>query len=218
MAGGKSIAVAGSALTPRARADLVPPRKADADFVVGRAGAALQGPRGFTALLLIIIVAFFGIFLPWASLARPDGAVPTRVMPTSTTAAPGFTISAVIRPGTPAAATTMSARRTWLARSFVPVWHSVTVAFSLRRVSSRPSGRPTVTPRPITVTSAPARGTSYRRSSSTMPRGVHGSGAPLINTRRPRLTGCRPSASFAGSIDSRTRCSSSPAGRGSCTR
>ena len=37
----------------------------------------------------------------------------------------------------------------------MPVWHSVTVAFSLRRVSSSPSGRPTVTPRPTTVTRAP---------------------------------------------------------------
>ena len=35
------------------------------------------------------------------------------------------------------------------------VGRGVTVAFSLRRVSSRPSGRPTVTPRPTTVTRAP---------------------------------------------------------------
>ena len=40
----------------------------------------------------------------------------------------------------------------------MPVWHSVTVAFSLRRVSSRPSGRPTVMPRPTITTSAPAIG------------------------------------------------------------
>ena len=44
----------------------------------------------------------------------------------------------------------MSACRVCAARSRVPVWHSVTVAFSVRRVSSSPSGRPTVTPRPIT--------------------------------------------------------------------
>ena len=54
----------------------------------------------------------------------------------------------------------MSAREVWPARSLVPVWHKVTVAFSLRRVSSSPSARPTVIPRPITVTSAPAIGTS----------------------------------------------------------
>src|SRR6478672_2075341 len=84
----------------------------------------------------------------------------TRLTPTSSTAAPGLTMSAVTMPGTPAAATTMSARRTWAARSRVPVWHRVTVAFSLRRVSISPSGRPTVSPRPMTHTSAPAIGTS----------------------------------------------------------
>ena len=47
-------------------------------------------------------------------------------------------MSAVISPRMPAAATTTSARRTSAARSRVPVWQSVTVAFSLRRVSSRP--------------------------------------------------------------------------------
>ena len=80
----------------------------------------------------------------------------TRETPTSSTAAPGLTMSPVMMPGTPAAATTMSACRTWAARSRVPVWHSVTVAFSVRRVSSSPSGRPTVRPRPTTTTSAPA--------------------------------------------------------------
>src|SRR3954447_18298603 len=84
----------------------------------------------------------------------------TRLTPTSRTAAPGFTTSAVTRPGTPAAATTMSALRRWPARSRVPVWQSVTVAFSERRVSSSPRGRPTVMPRPTTTTSAPAMGTS----------------------------------------------------------
>ena len=80
-------------------------------------------------------------------------------MPTSTTAAPGLTISAVSSPGRPAATTTMSAVLVCAARSLVPVWHSVTVAFSVRLVSSRPSARPTVIPRPMTVTSAPAIGT-----------------------------------------------------------
>ena len=49
-------------------------------------------------------------------------------------------MSPLMIPGTPAAATTMSAWRTCAARSAVPVWHRVTVAFSERRVSSRPSG------------------------------------------------------------------------------
>ena len=78
-------------------------------------------------------------------------------------------------------------RRVCPARSVVPVWHRVTVAFSLRRVSSRPSGRPTVMPRPITQTSAPPSGMPLRRSSSTTPRGVHGSGPGAPSTNRPRL-------------------------------
>jgi hypothetical protein len=73
---------------------------------------------------------------------------------------PGLTMSPVMMPGTPAAATTMSAWRTSAARSRVPVWHSVTVAFSERRVRMSPSGRPTVRPRPTTTTLAPAIGTS----------------------------------------------------------
>jgi membrane fusion protein, adhesin transport system len=73
MADGKSIVAAGgTALAPRQGAVLVRPRKADADFVVGRAGAGLEGPRGFTHFLLVIIVAFFGIFLAWASWAELD--------------------------------------------------------------------------------------------------------------------------------------------------
>ena len=48
------------------------PRRADADFVVGRAGADLQGPRIFTHLLLVIVVAFFAIFFAWASWAELD--------------------------------------------------------------------------------------------------------------------------------------------------
>ena len=131
----------------------------------------------------------------------------TRETPTSRTAAPGLTMSPEMMPGTPAAATTMSALRTCAARSRVPVWQSVTVAFSLRRVRRRPSGRPTVTPRPTTTTSAPAIGTSWRRSSSTMPYGVQGSGAALPRTSQPRFVGCSPSASFAGSIRPRMSCS-----------
>ena len=118
---------------------------------------------------------------------------------------PGRTMSAVTSPGTPAAATMTSARRRWPARSRVPVWHRVTVAFSVRRVSSRPSGRPTVTPRPTThdlgagqldvvapqqLDDAARRARQRRRPPSTS---------------RPRLVGCSPSASLAGSIRSSTR-------------
>ena len=84
----------------------------------------------------------------------------------------GLDVSCGDEPRVPAAAITMSARRRWLARSLVPVWHWVTVAFSLRRVRSSASDRPTVMPRPTRTTSAPSIRMSYARSSSTMPRGV----------------------------------------------
>src|SRR3954471_13036855 len=141
----------------------------------------------------------------------------TRLTPTSRTAAPCLTMSLVISPGTPAAATTMSAFRTCAARSRVPVWQRVTVAFSDRRVSSSPSGRPTVTPRPTTHTSAPAICTSCRRSSSTMPYGVHGSGASLPSTSQPRFVGCSPSASLTGSTSPRMSFSFMCLGSGSWT-
>ena len=48
------------------------PRRADADFVIGRAGADLHAPRGFAHLLLFVIVAFFATFFAWASWAKLD--------------------------------------------------------------------------------------------------------------------------------------------------
>jgi hypothetical protein len=53
------------------------------------------------------------------SFALPVSGFITRVIPTSSTAAPGFTQSAFTRPGTPTAAITISARRTSAARSTV---------------------------------------------------------------------------------------------------
>ena len=98
------------------------------------------------------------------------------------------------------------------------MWQIVTVAFSERRVSSSGSARAAVMPRPITTTCAPAMGTPYRRSSSTQPRGVHGSGAGRPSASQPRFVGCRPSASFAGSIRASTGLGWRPGGSGSCTR
>ena len=72
---------------------------------------------------------------PWPP-AWPGGMA--RSSPEPNGAAPGLTMSPVMMPGTPAAATTMSACARAAARSRVPVWHRVTVAFSVRRVSSRP--------------------------------------------------------------------------------
>jgi membrane fusion protein, adhesin transport system len=74
-----------TAVARRGRGELGRPSKADADFIVGRAGADLQGPRGFTHLLLVIVIVFFAIFFTWASWAeleevtRGDG----RVIPSS---------------------------------------------------------------------------------------------------------------------------------------
>ena len=48
------------------------PRRDDAQFVLGRAGAHLHGPRVFAHLLLLTVVAFFVIFFAWASWARLD--------------------------------------------------------------------------------------------------------------------------------------------------
>jgi membrane fusion protein, adhesin transport system len=62
----------GTALARRRRGALGRPSKADADFIVGRAGADLQGPRGFSHLLLLIVIVFFGIFFAWAGWAELD--------------------------------------------------------------------------------------------------------------------------------------------------
>jgi adhesin transport system membrane fusion protein len=48
------------------------PRRAEADFVSGRAGADLHAPRGFAHLLLFVIAAFFAAFFAWASWATLD--------------------------------------------------------------------------------------------------------------------------------------------------
>ena len=83
----------------------------------------------------------------------------------------------------------------------MPVWHSVTVAFSLRRVSSRPSGRPTVTPRPTTHTSAPA--IAHVVAAQQLDDAVRRAGQrrrARPSTSQPRFVGCSPSASLAGSI------------------
>ena len=52
-----------------------------------------------------------------------------RFMPTSMRVEPGLTISAVMKPGTPIAATRMSAWRVIAPRSLVLEWQIVTVAF-----------------------------------------------------------------------------------------
>ena len=75
-------------------------------------------------------------------------------MPTSITAAPAFTISAVTMAGRPTATTSTSASRVWPARSRVCEWQTVTVAFACS--SSCAVGLPTIALRPTTTASAPS--------------------------------------------------------------
>ena len=153
------------------------------------------------------------------SLAKSPRILPCadRETPTSTSTAPSLIMSASMSPGRPAAPTTMSACLVCAARSRVPVWHRVTVQFSMRRVSSSPSGRPTVVPRPTTQTSLPGSSMPWRVSSSTMPRGVQGSGPGSLSTRRPSELGARPSASLSGSMSPRAQLVSMCSGSGSWT-
>ena len=75
----------------------------------------------------------------WTS---PCSLLPSRVIPTSTTAAPGLTMSGVTKQLLPIAATSTSASRATAGRSAVLEWQTVTVAF--RRRSSRATGLPTI--------------------------------------------------------------------------
>src|SRR6267143_4103111 len=81
--------------------------------------------------------------------------VSRRLIPTSITQAPSFTMSPVTVRGRPAATQRTSARRVCAARSRVRVWHMVTVAWRASR--SWASGLPTRRERPITTASAPLR-------------------------------------------------------------
>ena len=154
------------------------------------------------------------------SSTSDNSRLPSRETPAPTTAAPGLTMSGVTRFARPAAATTTSPSATYSPRFATPVWTTVTAALQPGRFSASSSarGRPIVSPRPMTTTCCPLTGTSYAPSSSTIPAGVHGSGPGAPITRRPRLTGCRPSTSFSGSTAMRVRSWSRCAGNGSWTR
>ncbi len=74
-------------------------------------------------------------------------------MPTSSTTAPGLTMSALTKRGRPTAATRMSACRQISARLGVAEWQMVTVAEACS--SSRAIGLPTMLLRPITTACLP---------------------------------------------------------------
>ena len=141
-----------------------------------------------------------------------------RMIPTSTTTAPGFTQSALIRPATPAAETMSAARQLGRIRRPCAI---VSVAFSPSSISA--SGRPTTFDSPTTATLAapitctqrgvrraaaggravarhvlPARPTPHSRSMERR-RGVcTASGCRAPRGEAPRVHRWKPSASLVG--------------------
>ena len=104
-------------------------------------------------------------------------------------------------PGTPTAATRISARRVYRGQSATPVCTTVTAAFAVGRFCANniANGRPNVAPRPSTTTSRPATGTPWNANNASIPAGVHGNGPGNPNANRPMFTGCIPSTSESGS-------------------
>ena len=111
----------------------------------------------------------------------------TRFTPTSITTAPGRTISAVIAPALPAAATKISARRVCDPRSSVAVWQIVTVAFAPDRfcASIAPSGIPTSLDLPTITTCFPPGSFPERTSNCCTPCGVAGKNRSRPSSTRP---------------------------------
>ncbi len=122
----------------------------------------------------------------------------TRLVPTSTTTAPGLTMSALISSGTPTAATRMSARLVSAVKSRVRVWQMVGVACP--RIQSMYNGLPTILLRPTIVTFCPRMGIPSRSSISIMPEGVAGTRQSSPKDNKPMLTGLSPSTSLAGDM------------------
>ena len=151
-----------------------------------------------------------------------------RLMPTSITTAPGFTMSAVIRFGRPTAATRMSARRVWSARFSERLWQSVTVAsppcprrppiVGLLLASRSASGLPTMSLRPTITAWRPAVCTSASISIRCTPAAVQGMNRGRPCESRPAFSGWKPSTSRSGGTASRTATVSTCFGSGSCTR
>ena len=145
--------------------------------------------------------------------SRPSG---SRLMPTSTTTAPGRSQLPFTSSGRPTAATSTSASRQMAGRSRVREWQMVTVA--LRPKSSRAVGRPTMVLRPTTTARAPSSGTPAWSSRASTPAGVHGTRYGRPDARRPTLTGWKPSTSLRGSMRSRNSSAARWPGSGSCSR
>ena len=140
----------------------------------------------------------------------------TRLMPTSTTVAPGLIQSPRIISGRPTAATRMSAVRHRAGRSRVREWAMVTVQLSPS--SSWAIGLPTMLERPTITAFSPDSSPSSCFSSIRQPSGVHGTSPGSPTASRPALTTWKPSTSLSGSMAPSTAEASIWPGRGSCTR
>src|SRR5579863_7892746 len=134
-----------------------------------------------------------GVIQPARSKARSYSTSPTilpapsRLMPTSKTAAPGLIQSPGTKCALPTAATTRSARSTSARTSRVPVWQTVTVAPASS--SSSAIGRPTMFDAPTTVAFSPRSAMLYSAASRMTPCGVHGRSPGRFCASRPVLTG-----------------------------
>ena len=175
-----------------------------------------------------------GEIQPATSLTDPKSTSPTslpstRLIPTSITAAPGRTMSAVISPGLPTAATTMSACRVKWPRSPERLWQIVTVASQPpvpsggqpsggRWARSRASGLPTMSLRPTITTCLPAVGIAASISIRCTPAAVQGMNRGRPCERSPAFSGWKPSTSRSGGTASSTATVSTCGGSGSCTR
>src|SRR3989338_9504278 len=95
-----------------------------------------------------------------------------RFIPTSMTTAPSLIQDPLTNCAWPIAATTMSAWRTFSARSFVLEWAMVTVAFFCMR--SRAVGLPTIFDRPTMMASFPSREIPADSNIFMIPNGVQG--------------------------------------------
>ena len=107
-------------------------------------------------------VMAFAFLLTSSKSTSPQRPLSVRLMPTSMTTAPSFTISAVMNFGLPMAAKTKSASRHTWARLAVLEWHTVTVALPNfpGRMRREAKGFPTMLDLPTTTARLPSVGKS----------------------------------------------------------
>ena len=114
----------------------------------------------------------------------------TRLIPTSTTTAPGLIHEGFTMSGRPTAATKISASLHTASSSWVLECATVTVASAPRAARRRAAGIPTIRDRPTTTARFPSRSMFAQRSIRRTPLGVQGSIPSVLPwTRRPRFCG-----------------------------